>query len=174
MPGKHNWRDPKRLYNAQKSKALTRGISWELTFEQWWKIWQDSGRWSKRGKRMGQFVMSRKGDMGPYSVDNVVIKECGENNREGMKGWHDKKQLETPNEKKGGRVTNENFEKLEPKFERPQRIIPVEEFKAKKEMIKKVWKEDNSPTKQQNHWTIEKIICLVFPVWGPRWFAPNK
>src|SRR4051812_11641348 len=56
-----------------------RGIEFKLTFEQWWKLWQDSGKWSRRGARKGQYVMARFGDVGPYSVGNVIIIESGLN-----------------------------------------------------------------------------------------------
>lgn len=65
-------RQPVGAFLSQKGNAKGRGIGWELTLWQWWTIWQESGRWDERGRGHG-FVMCRKGDDGPYSVDNVVI-----------------------------------------------------------------------------------------------------
>jgi len=63
---------PTRCFHAQRQNAANRGIGWELTLWQWWSIWQQSGKWSLRGRGQG-YVMCRKGDVGPYSVDNVFI-----------------------------------------------------------------------------------------------------
>lgn len=48
-------------------------IEFQLTFPQWWTIWQRSGRWEERGNRAGHYVMCRKNDIGPYAVGNVFI-----------------------------------------------------------------------------------------------------
>ena len=64
---------PKGKYSIQKRKATRRGIEWELTFEEWFKIWQDSGKWDFRGCNKNQYVMCRTGDIGSYSKDNVFI-----------------------------------------------------------------------------------------------------
>jgi hypothetical protein len=63
----------RRQFNQQKSNAKRRGIDWQLTFEEWRKIWADSGKLELRGRNSGQYCMSRPGDQGPYAVDNVRI-----------------------------------------------------------------------------------------------------
>jgi len=60
-------------YHCQKSKAKQRGISFELTFDEWWDIWQKSGKWEQRGCSEGGYVMSRFNDEGPYALNNVII-----------------------------------------------------------------------------------------------------
>lgn len=65
-------------YRAQRRNASARGIAWELTLWQWWKIWQQSGKWSKRGRGQG-YGMCRTGDTGPYAVGNVFIATAIEN-----------------------------------------------------------------------------------------------
>jgi hypothetical protein len=65
------YRGPLRAFGSQRRNAAKRGIPFELTFAQWWQIWQDSGKWAQRG-RTG-YVMCRKGDVGPYAVGNVFI-----------------------------------------------------------------------------------------------------
>lgn len=60
-------------YNVQKHSAVKkRNIAWEITFEEWYQIWLDSGHWKERGR--GGYVMARHGDKGPYRADNVEIK----------------------------------------------------------------------------------------------------
>jgi hypothetical protein len=76
-------RTPERKkYDDQKAKAKCRGIEFTLTFEEWWDIWQQSGKWAERGIRKGQYVMSRNADIGGYTLGNVKIQTVGDNNKE--------------------------------------------------------------------------------------------
>lgn len=72
-------RSPRGKFNRQKVRARERGISWCLTFEEWWEIWQKSGKWHLRGNKTWQYVMARYGDVGPYSPENVYIASFSEN-----------------------------------------------------------------------------------------------
>lgn len=71
-----------KRYNEHRQNARRRGIAFLLTFEEWWAIWRNSGRWSKRGWRKGQYVMARYGDRGAYEVTNVRICLAEENRQE--------------------------------------------------------------------------------------------
>ncbi len=73
-------------YACHKSKAKQRGIEFNLTYEEWWHIWQKSGKWEQRGPNKGQYVMSRYNDIGPYEIGNVFIQPSVENRREAMLG----------------------------------------------------------------------------------------
>jgi hypothetical protein len=64
---------PLGKFEQQRRQAKQRDIEWLLTFDEWFGLWQESGKWEMRGKRAGQYVMARKGDVGPYSVGNVFI-----------------------------------------------------------------------------------------------------
>jgi NUMOD3 motif len=77
---------PRFKYMTQRTSAQTRGIPFLLTFEEWWRIWEDSGHWAARGRRRGQYVMARRGDQGAYEVGNVVIRCAEENVVEGLLG----------------------------------------------------------------------------------------
>ena len=72
-------------YLKQRHQAKRRGIGFLLTFEEWWAIWQASGRWEQRGIRRGQYCMARFGDEGPYAVGNVWISTVEENSSDGAK-----------------------------------------------------------------------------------------
>lgn len=63
---------PMRRYIQQRRNALGRGIEWKFTFAEWWRVWQESGKWDERG-RTG-YVMARYGDGdAPYSPATVYI-----------------------------------------------------------------------------------------------------
>jgi hypothetical protein len=61
----------KAAYGNHKHIAIKRGIPFLFAFEQWSEWWLTDDRWSRRGRKAGQLQMSRKGDRGPYSPDNV-------------------------------------------------------------------------------------------------------
>lgn len=69
-------------FRDHRAGAKRRGIPFELTFEQWLTIWQDSGHLHERGVAGHQYVMARKGDKGPYSVSNVKIVTAKQNHEE--------------------------------------------------------------------------------------------
>lgn len=72
-------RDPCKEYRDQKRLAGLRGISWEMSLPEWWLIWDESGCYAKRGTGRHSFVMCRRRDEGPYSLDNVFIATAVEN-----------------------------------------------------------------------------------------------
>ena len=90
----------RQAYNVQKSGAKRRGISWEMTFVQWWGIWEKSGHYKDRGNRCGQYVMCRDGDKGPYKPGNVSIKTTAENIRE----WFDSERERKALRRRGGYI----------------------------------------------------------------------
>jgi hypothetical protein len=73
-------------YACHKSKAKARGIPFNLTYEQWWNIWQSSGKWDERGPGLNQYVMSRINDQGGYELNNVIIQLASQNKIEGNLG----------------------------------------------------------------------------------------
>lgn len=73
-----NLRSPAEAFHQQRQNAKIRGIAWEMKLWDWWRIWDVSGKWSQRGRGQG-YVMARKGDTGPYSVDNVYIATSSQN-----------------------------------------------------------------------------------------------
>lgn len=76
----------KQRYSQQKGVAKTRKIEWLFTFESWWKMWSDSGQWINRGRGVGKYCMARKGDVGPYSPENVEIALHTQNSSDASKG----------------------------------------------------------------------------------------
>lgn len=66
-------RELKIKYRKQKHHAKKRGIQFLLTFDEWYKIWNDSGHLPERGRSAGKYCMARFGDIGPYAIGNVEI-----------------------------------------------------------------------------------------------------
>ena len=60
-------------FRTHKSNAKKRKAPFLFTFEEWVGLWKASGHWEQRGCGKGKYVMSRLGDVGPYSVENVKI-----------------------------------------------------------------------------------------------------
>ena len=75
-----------KRYNEQRYIAKQRKIEWLYTFESWWQQWQESGKWEQRGRKTGEYVMARFGDVGPYSPTNVEIVTCHKNSSDAHKG----------------------------------------------------------------------------------------
>ncbi len=75
---------PRSRWTQQKAHAKARGVAFELTFEEWWGLWEASGKWDQRGKLQGQYAMARHGDTGPYALGNVAIVEVYSNLKEQM------------------------------------------------------------------------------------------
>lgn len=75
---------PINAYREQKRNANSRGIKWRITLWEWWCVWRDSGKWENRGRKKGQYVMSRIEDIGGYEKGNVEIITCSEN----IKGYY--------------------------------------------------------------------------------------
>lgn len=75
---------PTRAWTRQRWNAVKRGISFELSLWQWWKIWEASGKWDERGRGQG-YVMCRNNDEGPYAIGNVFIATAAQNSSEGTK-----------------------------------------------------------------------------------------
>lgn len=87
---KNYQKTPKGKFITQRANAKRRGVDWQLTFEQWWEIWEKSGKWGQRGTDAKQYCMCRKHYLGPYSVDNVEIKTMMSNSSYVMKRYHHK------------------------------------------------------------------------------------
>jgi len=64
---------PRRRYIEHRENARKRNIAFLLTFDEWWDLWQQSGKWDQRGNRRGKYCMARFGDRGAYEIGNVSI-----------------------------------------------------------------------------------------------------
>lgn len=74
-----------KAFLTHRNNALRRGVEFKFTFAEWWRVWDESGKWHQRGRFKGQYVMSRHQDRGAYEVGNVSIVLATVNCSEGLK-----------------------------------------------------------------------------------------
>ena len=72
--------DYKDKFHIQKYHANKRGIEWQLTFEEWLDWWGTDI--VNRGRKSGQLVMARIGDVGPYALSNIKKITVNDNHKE--------------------------------------------------------------------------------------------
>ena len=70
LKDKYKWQ---KWYSSTRKDRNGDPIGWEFTFDSWLEVWLQSGKLDQRGTHEGGYVMARKGDIGPYSPDNVDI-----------------------------------------------------------------------------------------------------
>jgi hypothetical protein len=63
----------KTAFYAHRQNARKRSIEFLFSFDEWLRVWQESGHLHERGCRRGQYCMARFGDAGPYASWNVKI-----------------------------------------------------------------------------------------------------
>ena len=68
---------PMSRYKGHRSNAKTRGIPFNLTFDEWWSLWEP--HWKQRGTEK---AMCRTEDAGAYEVGNVRIDTYSNNAKE--------------------------------------------------------------------------------------------
>ena len=73
------WR---RKWQNHKDNAPYRNAKFLMSFEEWMKVWFDSGHAHERGRGKGKFCMARFNDAGDYVVGNVKIISFEENEAE--------------------------------------------------------------------------------------------
>ena len=117
-----------RDYVRGKIDAAGNPVEFRLSFDEWLKIWEDSGKLSQRGNKKGCYVMSRYNDLGHYEVGNVFIQEHSDNVRQaqiGRKGYY---RAGEKNPYYGKKHSEETLEKI--KAARAKQVI-TEETKKK-------------------------------------------
>ena len=77
---RRGYKDPRKAYAQHAASAAQRGISFYLTFDQWWELWEQ--RYAERGTAKGQYCMCRTADKGAYEVGNVRIATVTQNQHE--------------------------------------------------------------------------------------------
>lgn len=76
-----------RAFEQQKQSSSNRGITWALSFAQWYAIWQASGKLHLRGRGKGRYCMARIRDEGGYVLGNVHVQLASDNSADAVKKW---------------------------------------------------------------------------------------
>ena len=80
-------RCPRAAYRQQVSNAKRRGCEWTITFADWWKMWQEDGRYGERGRL--KVVMTRIDFSIGFVPGNVKICTQSESSFGWMRAAHD-------------------------------------------------------------------------------------
>lgn len=72
---------PTRIFTSFRNNVRRTGIRFELTFPQWWRLWQESGRWDERGRGFGYWMARWDSDQ-PWRLDNIRIVSGSERARD--------------------------------------------------------------------------------------------
>jgi len=79
--------DAYKKWGLQRGQAIyKRNIEWDLTFDQWITWWLNTGHFSERGVGKGKYCMSRIGDKGGYTLDNIFCQTFVQNFLDGTRG----------------------------------------------------------------------------------------
>ena len=70
-------RDVYQDFVVHRTTAARRGIAFEMDFPAWIRAWGDD--LASKGRRKGEKVMCRNGDVGPYSAENIRIDTASAN-----------------------------------------------------------------------------------------------
>jgi hypothetical protein len=62
-----------RVWGQQKNQAQWRDEGWDLSFDAWCDLWEQSGQWLNRGRERGCYCMSRLDWSLPWTRNNVAI-----------------------------------------------------------------------------------------------------
>ena len=66
---------PFNIYRETKRALKRKGVKVDMTFPDWWSLWEKSGLWKHYGNRDGQYVMVLKPRCHIFKVGNVEIIE---------------------------------------------------------------------------------------------------
>ena len=72
----HLGHPPHHRFTTMKKQAMREHpeLPFTLRLGEWWKIWQKSGQWEKRGLRRGQYVLARVNREKGHTRTNVVVR----------------------------------------------------------------------------------------------------
>jgi hypothetical protein len=85
-------KDKDKFWSHRSNARFARGVEFNLTFEEWFTWWQQTGHYHERGRGKGKYVMARYGDTGPYELGNIYCCTHGENVSYACKGKAGRKQ----------------------------------------------------------------------------------
>lgn len=66
-------KSPTAKFVRAQAAARRRGVPWELTFNQWLNLWEDSGHCNADGPNTTQYRLVRFNDTGAFRMGNAVV-----------------------------------------------------------------------------------------------------
>jgi hypothetical protein len=74
LRGSHWKFSPQKAFIEKKRNIdrLEQGV-WQMNFADWWKVWEESGKWPEHGLGAKKYCMTRKDKTLPWTADNVKI-----------------------------------------------------------------------------------------------------
>jgi hypothetical protein len=133
-----NMNKSKQQYHNHKARAKRKVVPFELSFDEWMKIWTDSGHYHEKGTKRGQYVMSRYKDQGGYTLYNVYIQTVGANTKEAFTTNNSdfiKPRRGEENHFYGKKHTESSIEKI--KIARAKQVWSLETNRKRSEAMKK-------------------------------------
>ena len=88
-----NNKDPRKAFRYHCNCMRLIGVAWDMTFAEWWQLWERSGKWAQRGRGPGCYVMARKDCAKPITRENVCIILYEARRRRLAEKGHDKQSL---------------------------------------------------------------------------------
>jgi hypothetical protein len=85
------WKPYNTEYHNHKARSKRRGIDFEFSYDEWMLWWGEDI--TNRGRKKGQLVMARNGDVGSYHPDNVHKAKVEENVCERFTGLGEQKRI---------------------------------------------------------------------------------
>jgi hypothetical protein len=80
-----------QAYINQKANAYRAKIGFHLSFAQWWKLWEESGKFAERGQ--GKYGLVRHDSDFAFTIENTAIGLSSERASAKMKEWWVKEKL---------------------------------------------------------------------------------
>lgn len=115
----------RQRYAQHKANAAVRGIEFDLTFDEWWEIWEP--RFAERGRGKDQFGMCRTRDQGPYQAGNVRLDtpkgNAGDRVLMRRRPWQ---RYDTAGERHGA-IDGQGFKSYGSTFPRPDRALEMQQ-----------------------------------------------
>lgn len=56
-----------------RTSVRSRGENWHLTIEDYFELWNDEDKWSRRGKNSDSYILTRRDRDGDWTLENCEV-----------------------------------------------------------------------------------------------------
>ena len=71
--------NPTYIFFRKQQNAINALIEWDLTFGEWWNLWEKSKKWKERGRKSHEYVLGRKNKAEGFTIENSSIMTNSQN-----------------------------------------------------------------------------------------------